>query len=246
MIKAYYVISNGVPLFIESDQSKEQVQTLLSGFLSAFHNFAKGLDRSRINKIELDSSTYYYSEHPKVLSIIEAETSDEIEGRFHQIVAERLGREFLNRYSEDLICEWNGDVNLFTDFKDIYSQVISETNKILQKSQKDFISEYFTKAASDENILGTVVFDLENDEIISSDLPKTFSDNDFEAFGSMLFSFIDRLGKTLKLGDINELVLRAKDYWIGGFRKGQIAIFMIFKHDYFGKILPDFVVEYQT
>jgi len=86
-----------------------------------------------------------------------------------------------------------------------------------------------------------VVYDLDQDEVISHDIPQDIDLKDFESFGSMLFSFTNRLGKELKAGEINEILIRAKNYWIGGFRKANLAVFMLFAQDYFGKVLPDFV-----
>jgi len=37
--------------------------------------------------------------------------------------------------------------------------------------------------------------------------------------------------------------MRAKNYWIAAFRKGNYAVFMIFSQDFFGRILPDFVTK---
>jgi hypothetical protein len=243
IIEAFFLICNGTPLYVRSEDSIEETQALLSGFLSAFQTFAANLDKSQINKIELDTRTYYYSIHDNLLSVLEAQTSSEVESRIYQITASRLGRSFIEKYQYDKIMEWCGDLNEFNDFDAEYRQIVDETTGILKKSQKDLITQYFVQAASDENILGAVVFDLEKDEILASDIPKEFQVDDFEAFGSMLFSFVGRLAKALRAGDINELILRARKYWIGGFKKQNHAVFMIFKQDYFGTILPDFVKE---
>jgi hypothetical protein len=56
-----------------------------------------------------------------------------------------------------------------------------------------------------------------------------------------MFNFVDRLGRELKSGNINEILMRAEKYWIGGFRKGDLAVFMLFKQEYFGDNLPEFV-----
>ena len=86
-----------------------------------------------------------------------------------------------------------------------------------------------------------VIYDLEKDEIISRDTPPDCSVTDFESFGSMLFAFLGRLGKELKTGAVNEVLIRGQKYWLGGFKKGSLAVFMLFDLHYFGKVLPDFV-----
>ncbi len=244
MIKSYYVICNGQPLYSKSIESEVEAQALLSGFLSAFQMFASNLDKSNINKIEMDSSTFFYSYTKPILSVIQAVPEDELEIRILQITAERLARAFIKQYGVDSIIKWCGDLMDFEDFTPIYEEIVNDVNAMLEKSQKDFITQYFVEAASDENIIGAVVFDLEKDVILASDIPEEFEEEDFESFGSMLFSFINRLGVQLKTGDINELILRAKDYWIGGFRKNQLAVFMIFTQEYFGSILPEFVKNF--
>lgn len=245
MIRSYYVICNGSPLYIHSDRGEEQTQALLSGFLSAFQTFASNLDKSRISKIELDTGSYFYAINKPILSVIETDNpEDELEARVFQIIAERLGRSFVEKYGDKNILNWCGDTEEYIDFKPTYDKIVEDASDLLKKSQKDFITEYFVEAASDENIIGVVVFDLEKDEIIASDIPHDFEEDDFEAFGSMLFAFIDRLGRQLKAGGINELIMRAKNYWIGGFRKESMAVFMIFTQDYFGTILPNFVKNF--
>lgn len=242
MIWSYYAICNGQPMFAVSKRENEQSEGLLSGFLAAFQMFASNLDKSRVSKIELNTSTYYYAIIHPIISVVEAQTpEDEVEARVYQIAAERLGRAFVEKYSVDALSKWCGNLEDYKDFEEDFKRITSELTSILKEKHKDFISEYFVEAAKDENILGVVVYDLEKDEIISANLPKAFSRNDFETFGSMLFSFVDKLGKELKSGDINEMILRAKNYWIGGFRKNQMAVFMIFSHEYFGSILPKFV-----
>lgn len=245
MIRSYYVICNGQPLYIHSDRGEEQTQALLSGFLSAFQTFAANLDKSRISKIELDTGSYFYAITKPILSVIETDNPEnELEARVFQIIAERLGRSFVEKYGVENINNWCGDTDEYIEFGETYNSIVAEASEILKKSQKDFITEYFVEAASDENILGAVVFDLEKDEILASDIPQDFQVDDFEAFGSMLFAFIDRLGRQLQAGGVNELIMRAKNYWIGGFRKESMAVFMIFTQDYFGTILPSFVKNF--
>ncbi len=244
VIKSFYIICEGQPLFVQSPQTIEEVQSLLSGFLSAFQTFATNLDKSKINKIEMDSSTFFYSVNKPLLSVIEGIPKDNLEAKVYQITAERLGRVFLDKYGREKITQWCGDLGSFSDFKHDYENITTEINQMLKKTHKEFITEYFVEAASDDNVIGAVVFDLEEDKILASDIPSEFDVKDFESFGSMLFSFIKRLGIQLKTGAINELILRAKNYWIGGFRKNELAVFMIFTQEYFGSILPDFVKRF--
>ncbi|TFF88358.1 MAG: hypothetical protein EU548_08955 [Promethearchaeota archaeon] len=112
-----------------------------------------------------------------------------------------------------------------------------------KQREKDFILSYFSQAASDENIIGLIVFDLKKDEVIASDIPLHISEKSFESFSSMLFNFVDRLGNELTAGKINEILMRAEKLWIGGFRKGDLAVFTIFSHEYFGNIIPDFITS---
>lgn len=241
MIKNVLILcSTGQPLFLKGEKDLVN-EVLLGGFLTALQSFAEKMQNTRINKIELAQHTYFYSVMDPIISVVEAEAKDEIENRVYQIIAERLARAFLNMYGKDKILNWCGKFEDFTGFEATYQVIADDVSKMLNQSHKDFITQYFVEAAMDSRILGKVVFDLEKDEILASDIPKDLAVADLESFGSMLFSFLGRLGQELKAGDINEILIRAKNYWIGGFRKGQLAVFMLFSQDYFGKVLPEFV-----
>jgi hypothetical protein len=232
--------STGQPLYLEGEKDLVN-EVLLGGFLTALQSFAESMQNTRINKIELDKRTYFYSVMDPIISVVEADAKDEIENRVYQIIAERLARAFLEMYPKDKILHWCGKFEDFEGFDPVYKRIEAETTQMLHQSQKDFITKYFVEAAKDSNIVGKVIFDLDKDEIIASDIPMDIVVKDFESFGSMLFSFVERLGKELKAGEINEILIRAKKYWIGGFRRGQLAVFMLFSQDYFGKVLPEFV-----
>ncbi len=241
MIRTVLILcSSGQPLFIKGEQGLIN-DVLLGGFLTALQSFAESMQNTRINKIELDKHTYFYSVMNPIISVVEADSKDEIENRVYQIIAERLARAFLELYPKEIIANWHGRLEDFEAFEPTYSRVEAEVSQMLYQSQKDFITKYFVEAAKDSNIVGKVIFDLDKDEIIASDIPMDIIVKDFESFGSMLFSFVERLGKELKAGDINEILIRAKKYWIGGFRREQLAVFMLFSQDYFGKVLPEFV-----
>ncbi|MBD3351979.1 MAG: hypothetical protein GF364_10885 [Candidatus Lokiarchaeota archaeon] len=243
MIRSIFILCNGTPLYTETDKPTEDIHALLSGFLSAFQVLAHNINEASINKVELETKTYYYANKEPILSVVEATKDDDLDDQVYQIAAERIARKFLETYPKRLIDKWCGDLDDFIGFKDSTSVVVDEIEQMRSQSHKEFITKYFVEAAKDEKILGAVVFDLNQDEIVASDIPPDIAVEDFEAFGSMLFSFIDRLGKQLKAGGINELIIRAKNYWIGGFRKVDLAVFMIFTMDYFGKIMPDFVKD---
>lgn len=243
MIKAFLVLNQaGIPLFTKSIE-KVFDETLVSCFLSAMQNFAQGINQACIDKIDMEKMTFFYAFKGPIYSIIVAETKDEIESRLYKIIAERLGRAFVNKYTEDFINNNSSNIDLYADFDKEYNEITSEIYKMIEMSHKEFISEYFVKAASNENILGMVIYDLIEDKFIAKDIPDDISNKAFESFSTMLFNFIDRLGKELKAGMINETLMRAENYWIGGFRKQNLAIFMIFSQDFFGNILPDFVTK---
>ena len=243
MIKAFLVLNEaGIPLFTKSIERVFD-ETLVSCFLSAMQNFAQGINQTCIDKIDMEQMTFFYAFKGPIYSIIVAETKDEIESRLYKIIAERLGRAFVNKYTEDFINNNSSNIDLYADFDKEYNEITSEIYKMIEMSHKEFLSEYFVKAASNENILGMVIYDLVEDKFIAKDIPGDISKKAFESFSTMLFNFIDRLGKELKAGMINETLMRAENYWIGGFRKQNLAIFMIFSQDFFGNILPDFVTK---
>ncbi|MEX2755378.1 MAG: hypothetical protein Q6365_008265 [Candidatus Sigynarchaeota archaeon] len=243
MIKSYLIMSSsGVPLYTRSVE-KVFDETLVSCFLSAIQSFAKGISQSCIDKIDMEKMTFFYAFKGPIFSIIVAETADETESRVYRIIAERLGRSFINKYSAEYINKYLGVLEYFADFNKEFDQITSEFSNLLKMSQKDFVSEYFVNAASNENIRGMVIYDLVKDEFIAKDIPKDISSKSFESFSAMLFSFIEKLGKELKAGEINEALLRAENYWIGAFKKGNYAVFMLFSREFFGKILPDFVTK---
>ena len=243
MIKSFLILTQGgIPLYTKTIE-KVFDETLVSCFLTAIQNFAQGLSQSCINKIDMDQMTFFYAFKGPIYSIIVAEASDEVESRIYRVIAEKLGREFVKKYPVDFINKNQNDMENFRDFNEIYDEITSEFSMMLRMSHKEVLTEYFVNAASNENILGMVVYDLKKDEFIATDIPEEISRKSFESFSSMLFSFIDRLGKELKAGIINETLMRAENFWIGGFRKGTIAVFMLFSHEYFGQILPDFVTR---
>ena len=242
MIKNFYVLTiNGAPLYIQGEQDPDKT-VLLSGFLGALNVLAGSIDKSHLNKIELEMHTYFYSVHDSIISVIEADPKDDVESRTYQIIAQKLGKSFINQYTNEKLLNFNGCTDEFCTFTQFYEKIVNEVQQMLNQSHKDFITKYFVETGHDKNILGRCVFDLEKDEIIASDIPASeFSVKDFENFGSMLFNFVGKLGKELKSGDINEILIRAKNYWIGGFKKQNLAVFMLFSQDYFGNVLPEFV-----
>jgi hypothetical protein len=243
MIKNFYILTtNGQPLYLQGEIDSDKT-VLLSGFLGAINMLAGTLDKSHLNKIELASHSYFYSIHDSVISVIEADPKDEVESRTYQIIAQKLGKSFIETYTNEKILDWAGSCDEFCTFTKLYERIVSEVQQMLNQSHRDFITKYFVETGNDKNILGRCVFDLEKDEIIASDIPNDISVKDFENFGSMLFNFVGKLGKELKSGDINEILIRAKKYWIGGFKKGNLAVFMLFSQDYFGAVLPEFVTS---
>ncbi|MBD3229049.1 MAG: hypothetical protein GF329_12740 [Candidatus Lokiarchaeota archaeon] len=241
MIKSFLILNKaGVPLYTKTIEEVFD-STLVSCFLSAIQNFAEGMSQACIDKIDMEKMTFFYAFKGPIYSIIVAQTNDEIESRVYKVIAERLGRAFVNKYTVEVINKESHNPDHFSDFDKEYEEITSEHKDMLKMSQKDFVTEYFVNAATDENILGMVIYDLVNDKFLAKDIPDYISAKSFVSFSSMLFSFIDRLGKELKAGVINETLMRAEKSWIGGFRKGNLAVFMIFSHDFFGNILPDFV-----
>ncbi|MBD3194023.1 MAG: hypothetical protein GF317_03140 [Candidatus Lokiarchaeota archaeon] len=244
MIKSFLIISkDGVPLFTHTEEDAKVDSSLIGCFLSAIQSFAKEVSNSCIDKIEMQPNTFYYASKGPIFSIAVAEQTDEIDGRVYKIIAERISRSFLNKYPEDQIEQNKGILDFFKDFTNEYGTIIDEIDQLQTQGNKDFILDYFTRAANDENIIGMIVFDLQNDEIIASDIPENIPVSSFESFSSMLFNFVDRLGNELKAGKINEILMRAEKHWIGGFRKGNLAVFTIFSHDFFGNIIPDFITS---
>ena len=242
MIKSFMIINrHGLPLYTKGMKAVDIDEALVGGFLSAIQSFAVDISKTNVDKIDLQGISFYYAIKDNLMSVVVADVADEIECRTYQIIAEKLGRKFQEKYSEEKIQDPYSDC--FQEFDSTYELITGEVMEMLQKSHKEFISEYFVKAASDENIKGVIVFDVEKDEIIASDIPDIFSKKEFESFSSMLFAFVNRLGNALNVGVINEMLLRAKDYWIGGFRKGNLAVFMMFTQEYFGRILPDIVTS---
>ncbi len=241
MIKSFLILNSaGVPLYTKTIE-KVFDETLVSCFLSAIQSFAHGMENACIDKIDMDKMTFFYAFKGPIYSIIVAEAIDEVENRVYRIIAEKLGRAFIDKYSIKFIDDNSININCYSDFDDEYDKITSNFYNLLAMSQRDFISEFFVKAASDKDILGLVVYDLENDKFIAHDIPKEISKNSFESFSAMFFTFIDRLAKELNAGKINETLIRAKNYWIGAIRKANLAVFMIFSHKFFGNILPDFV-----
>lgn len=242
MIKSFMIISkSGLPLYTRGMKKElEFDQTLVGGFLSAVQSFAESISKSCIDKLNFRENTFFYSTKDDIMSIVVADSAcDEVENRIYHAIAERLGRIFIESYNQEILDNWNGNLEFFKSFDVHYESITSEIVDMLKTSHRDLISHCFCEAAKNDDIVGMIVFDLENDEIIASDIPTDFSEKDFESFSSMLFAFTNRLGKALNVGTINELLLRAKNFWIGGFRKGSLAVFMIFKQDYFGQILPE-------
>ena len=242
MIKSFLIITKeGTPVFSHSTEESGGNNALISCFLSAIQSFAQEIGDSAIDKIQMQANTFYYASKGPIFSIVIADAKDEIENKVYKITAERISRSFLEKFGESEICERCSEVSFFKSFQEEYEGIVKEVGKVMELSQKDFVTEYFVRAASDSNIIGMIVFDLEKDEIIASDIPSHISMRSFESFSSMLFNFVDRLGHELKSGSINEILMRAEEYWIGGFRKGNLAVFMLFNQEYFGNILPDFV-----
>lgn len=240
-IRNFWVLSrNGIPLFFHGKKDASS-QIVISGFFAAIQILIESLEQSQLNKIELKNNTYFYYLTGPIISVIEADPKNEIENQVYQIIAQRLGRAFLAMFSQETIVKNENNSSKFCYFLSEYEKITAEVETMLQQSHREFLSEYFVQAAKDENVLGAVVYDLERDEILSIDLPPDCDLEDFESFGSMLFAFLGRLGKTLNTGAPNEVLIRCQKYWIGGFKKGPLAVFMLFDLEYFGKVLPEFV-----
>jgi predicted regulator of Ras-like GTPase activity (Roadblock/LC7/MglB family) len=239
------ISKDGTPLFISKEKQKEEEfdQALIGCFLSAIQSFAQEVSKSPINKIEMQANTFYYAAKGPVFSVVVSEDEDVEDSRIYKVTAERVCRAFLNKYSEEVIQKEQGVLDFFEDFNEEYNNIIQEIERMKDQSNKDFILEQFVTAASDENIIGMIIFDLNRDEIIARDIPEYIKDRSFESFSSMLFNFVDRLGSELKEGKINEILMRGKNHWIGGFRRGDLAVFTIFSHDFFGNIIPSFMTS---
>ncbi|TFF97248.1 MAG: hypothetical protein EU547_04810 [Promethearchaeota archaeon] len=244
MINSFLIISkDGIPLFTMNSKDSESDSTLVSCFLSAIQNFAKEVSDSGIDSIKMDAFTFFYSAKDPIFSIVAAEPTDDIDNRIYKIIAERLSRSFLQKFPKDEIDKKKGEVSSFLGFEDEYKKISQEIEALKKQRNNDFVLEYFSKAASDENIKGIIIFDLQEDKIIASDIPDDISEKSFESFSSMLFNFIDRMGNELKAGKINEVLMRSEHHWIGGFRKGNMAVFTIFSHEFLGNIIPDFITS---
>jgi hypothetical protein len=242
-IRNFWVLGlNGLPLFSDGMDDSDR-KLLLSGFLGAFKILADSVQGCQLNKMAFEDNVFYYYVSNQTVAVLEAQVENEVEDRALQISAQRLGKAFNQEFPSESIESWCGDCEQFESFMPVYKKICTDVLKMLNQSQREYITQYFAEAARDPNVLGCVVFDLERDEILASDIPSDISVNDFESFGSMLFSFTNRLGKQLKSGDINEILIRAQNYWIGGFKRNELAVFMLFAQDYFGRVLPEFVVD---
>ncbi len=243
MIKSFLIITkDGVPLFVKSPD-KFTDNTLISCFLSAIQSFAQEIEKGCIDSIAMETNTFYYAVKGPIFSIVVADPNDEIDSRVYKITAERISRAFLEKFNEKVVEKNKESSDFFDEFSKDYEIITNEMTRLQGQHNRDFILNYFTKAASDENIVGMIVFDLEQDEVIASDIPSDISEKDFESFSSMLFSFIDRLGEQLNQGKINEILMRGNKHWIGGFRKGNLAVFTIFSHNWGAGLIPDFITS---
>ncbi|NHJ47069.1 MAG: hypothetical protein FK733_04705 [Asgard group archaeon] len=240
-IKNFWILStSGIPLFLLSDKSTDE-NILIGGFFSALQILIDNIERSPYNKLELENRTYFYYFNEPIISVIEAEVETELESQVCHIVTEKLGKKFQEMYQIKSKDNITVDLSHYSTFRLEYEKMSLELDEMLDKTHKDFLTKYFVEAAKDENVLGIVIYDLEKDEILLRDTPPDCTIEDFESFGSMLFAFLSRLGKDLKTGQVNEILIRGQKYWLGGFRKGSLAVFTMFDLDYFGKVIPDFV-----
>ena len=240
-INNFWILStSGIPLFLLSDKSTEE-NLLIGGFFSALQILIDNIEQSPFNKLELENKTYFYYYREPIIAVVEAATKTEIESQVCHIVTEKLGKKFVEMFqiksNENLMV----DLSHYSEFRLTYEKMTFELDEMLAQSHKDFLTKYFVDASKDEDILGLVIYDLEKDEILLRDTPPDCSIEDFESFGSMLFAFLGRLGKNLQTGQINEILIRGQKYWLGGFRKGSLAVFTMFDLNYFGKVIPDFV-----
>ena len=95
MINTFLIIHNsGSPLYFKTAR-EENINTLLGGFLGTFQMFASNLDRSKINKIELDTKTYFYSIQDPIIAVIEAQiVNQDTDNQVYSIMADRLAEAF--------------------------------------------------------------------------------------------------------------------------------------------------------
>jgi len=242
LIKNFYILKEGgEPLFTENEGLGID-ETLISGFLAALHSFSKELKQGVINKIDLGNHRFIFSVKDPILAVVEIETREDVEDSMYQIIAERLARSFKAEYQEK-IAEWDGSLSTFTEFHQQYDSITSDITDLSSKSYQNIISQYFEEALTNESIVGMIIYDVKADEVKAKDVPPDFSINDIESLCSMLFTFLDRIGIQLNHSAINELLLRYDKYWLGGFKKGDIAVVTIFNYEFFGNILPNFITS---
>ncbi len=132
MITKIFVIAQGGKLCYSKNFVKQAASDddLISGFLSAFSDFAQEITAGEIKSFKFKKYNYIYEYDTETQSMFVAVVDiEDIENEVREKV-ELLKNEFLKRYKSDLI-DWNGNITIFKKFDEFVENHIILPPKVL-------------------------------------------------------------------------------------------------------------------
>ncbi|MHA1270644.1 MAG: hypothetical protein ACTSPY_12700 [Candidatus Helarchaeota archaeon] len=209
-----FIRQGGLLLF--SLSNPEGRMEIISSFLEAIKTFSSEIeDLGEIRSINLSKvSLSYYCKNPNFYIIIIHDSDIPIKALID--LFEKINYEFLNRYSEDIIINWDHDVSKFRPFIEVLREKIDNFNSQHLTRQKEELYESIEKLANesfkDETILAISKIDSTgaiNQTHINTSL------NDFELQVFMSSPYYDKIIRVLgsMLTSIGNFLLNTSDVY---------------------------------
>ncbi len=123
MINQFLILNtSGVPLYNWQKEKEETDFGLISGFLSAFHMFAKSERGEEIKRIHLDPTTFIFEEESDLIFVIL--TKEKKHEKFINLILKELKDRFLKQYQNE-IEKYSGNMSLFRNFENDVEEILS-------------------------------------------------------------------------------------------------------------------------
>ncbi len=122
LISEIMILKDGLPIFSYNNSGLGDPM-LASGFLAALFQITKHEFKVGVKTIKMQSTFIHLKEMGPIMVVCVGDDENEV-----KVIAERIGSEFLESYSE-LLGSWDGDVGKFKDFHKKVAFILKRKNR---------------------------------------------------------------------------------------------------------------------
>ncbi len=235
MISSIYIVHESGLLLLSwqrgSLENKNKEPVLVSGFISAIMSFAEEVIKGgKIKHLEFGSKHLVFKPEKEFTIVADVE---EFSGFSSLVIFKKLeaiSEEFKKVYGSR---ENISGVDVFKSFESVIEYILNREEDI---GIEDAIGRYFDS----EELFGFSLINASDGNILYSSMQNDVG-NQRSILPSILFTAVNKVSQELKGGEVEQILVKSKNYWIVASKKDNYTLFCLFKRGADLTIVPSLV-----